>query len=96
MKVKVSELTALQPCIFLAMEHPSHLERGLASEEEEAMGPCNDEDAAIINRVEASQEKADHGLSIFQRIPKGMKGHELFFHQIDFRQREYARRVSLG
>ena len=34
LKIKLSDLTTLQPCIFLAVDNPSHLDRGL----EEVMG----------------------------------------------------------
>jgi len=29
LKIKMSDLTTLQPCIFLAIDNPSHLDRGL-------------------------------------------------------------------
>jgi hypothetical protein len=29
LKIKLSDLTTLQPCIFLAIDNPSHLDRGL-------------------------------------------------------------------
>ena len=92
LKVKLAELPSLQPCIFLAMEYPSHLERGLVSDKDEVVGPSNDKDAATINRIESSRLKADHGLTMFQRIPEGLKGEELLDHQCAFRQREYARK----
>ena len=72
------------------MEHPSHLERGLPSNEDEVATPNDEEGAALIKTVEGARKKADHGLSLFQRIPKGMKGEELLDHQSAFRQREYA------
>ena len=34
LKVNLSDLTSLQPCIFLAMDFPSHIERGIAEDEE--------------------------------------------------------------
>jgi hypothetical protein len=29
LKIKMSDLTTLQPCFFLAIDNPSHLDRGL-------------------------------------------------------------------
>lgn len=93
LSVKMSDLTSLQPAIFVAMENPSHLDRGVEQDGDLSLAePRDPEGAAIVNAVEANRAKASSGLSMFQRVPNGMTGLDLFFHQVNFRQRSYALR----
>lgn len=94
LSVKLSEMPALQPCIFLAIEHPSHIGRGLA-EEEETDGGNSDGDGTsdgsdVVAEVEANRVKANSGLSMFQLKPDGLEGTELLDHMVAFRARAYA------
>ena len=81
-------MPALQSCVHLAIEHPSHLDRGTPLESDVI---SQTEDDAIAAEVESNRRKADDGLSEFTRIPPGLKGHKLFFHMIKFRQRKYGK-----
>ena len=93
LSVKMSDLTSLQPAIFVAMENPSHLDRGVEEDDDPSLvEPRDPEGAAIVDAVEANRAKASSGLSMFQRFPNGMTGMDLFFHQVNFRQRSYALR----
>ena len=86
LKVPLSELVALQSCIFLAIENPSHINRGL---EEQAVAPVINQEVAD---VEANRKTALDGLSLFQRNPEELKGMDAFYHQVNFRQRAYAKK----
>jgi hypothetical protein len=95
LKIKLSDLTTLKPCIFLAIDNPSHLDRGL----EEVMdrivaGDVATKDQAAIAAIETIREKANPGLHMMQRNPDGVKGMDLFEHQIAFCQRAYSKRES--
>ena len=82
----VSDLPTLQPCIFLAMEHPEHLERGIVGESKLLSGIVEEKVVAI----ESQRQNASTGLSEFCRVPKGVKGIDLLNHQVIFWQRKYA------
>jgi len=92
LKIKMSDLTTLQPCIFLAIENPSHLDRGL----EEVIDRIDvaTKDQATIAGIESIRKKATTGLHMMQRNPDGLKGMDLFEHQVAFRQRAYSKRES--
>ena len=75
LKIKMSDLTTLQPCIFLAIDNPSHLDRGL----EEVMdrivaGDVATKDQAAIAAIETIRKKANTGLHMMQHNPDGVKG----------------------
>jgi type II secretory pathway component PulJ len=93
LKVPMSELVALQTCIFLAIENPSHINRGLVEDEDEDSSSAHAV-APVINQevaeAEANRKNALSGLSLFQRKPEGMTGMDAFYHQVNFRQRAYA------
>ena len=61
-KVTLPDLKQLQPCIFLAIEHPSHLSRGLVADEERAqreLSPGAQEDADAIAQAESIRAHAN-------------------------------------
>ena len=84
MKIKLSDLTTLQPCIFLAIDNPSHLDRGLQEVIDRIV--VGTKDQAAIAAIETIREKANTGLHMMQRNPDGVKGMDLFEHQIAFCQ----------
>ena len=89
--VSRDQLSSLQTCIWLAIEDPSHIERGMAEEEvAEEVSEVPDE----VAQVEKGRVKATSDLNLSRRVPKGMKGLELFDHQIAFRQRAYAKKPN--
>ena len=95
LKIKISDLTTLQPCIFLAIDNPSCLDRGL----EEVMdrivaGDVATKDQSAIAAIESIREKANTDLHMMQRNPNGVKGMDLFKHQVAFCQRAYSKRES--
>ena len=90
LQVSLADLPSLQPCIFLAIEHPSHIQRGVVAEETLVDDRVEDEVAA----VECQRETATAGLSMFERRPEGLHGLASFNHQVNFRQRAYATKES--
>ena len=93
LKIKMSDLTTLQPCIFLAIDNPSHLDRGFEEVIDRIVaGDVATKDQAAIAAIETIREKANTGLHMMQRNPNGVKGMDLFEHQIAFRQRAYSKR----
>lgn len=83
LNVNLSDLTSLQPCIFLAMEFPLHIERGLVEDEEAALTVV----AARVASIEEQRATATTGLSMFERRPQGLHGMTAFWHQVNFCQR---------
>ena len=47
LKASLSGLTSLQPCIFLAIEHPSHIQRGVVNDDTLVDDPVKEEVAAV-------------------------------------------------
>ena len=95
LKIKMSDLTTLQPCIFLAIDNPSHLDRGFEEVIDRIVaGDVATKDQAAIAAIETIREKANTGLHMMQRNPDGVKGMDLFEHQVAFRQRAYSKRES--
>ncbi len=87
LKIKMSDLTTLQPCIFLAINNPSHLDRGLKKVMDRIVaGDVATKDQAAIAAIESIREKANTGLHMMQRNPNGVKGMGLFEHQVAFCQ----------
>ena len=86
----VSDLPTLQPCIFLAMEHPSHIERGIVEQATLTSGIVEDE----VAEIESQRVTASSGLLEFVRIPEGVKGLDLLNHQVVFCQRKCADKES--
>ena len=84
--MNLPDLTSLQPCIFLAIEFPLHIERGLVEDEEAALTVV----AARVASIEEQRATATTGLSMFERRPEGLHGMTAFLHQVDFCQRAYA------
>ena len=83
-KVPYSDMQSLQMCIQLAIENPSHLDRGIPSKTEvqAASEPC-----AELKQAIKSQSNVTNGLSQFQLKPEGMAGEDLFNHMVTFCRR---------
>jgi len=82
LKVNLSDLTSLQPCIFLAMEFPLRIERCLVEDEEAALTVV----AARVASIEEQQVTAMTGLSMFEQRTQGLHGMTAFWHQVNFCQ----------
>jgi len=76
MNVNVSDLTLLQPAIFLAIEFPKHIERGIVDESTLSSKAVEKE----VDEVEATRENACSGLAMWECQPNGMEGITLFTH----------------
>jgi hypothetical protein len=95
LKIKMSDLTSLQPCIFLAIDNPSHLDRGLKEVMDRIVaGDVATKDQAAIAAIESIREKANTGLLMMRRNPNGVKGMDLFEHQVAFCTKAYSKRES--
>jgi len=95
LKIKMSDLTTLQTCIFLAIDNPSHLDRGLKEVMDRIVaGDVVTADQAAIAAIEAIHEKANTGLHMMQCNPYGVKGMDLFEHHVAFHQQAYSKRES--
>ena len=77
---------------FLAIDNPSHLDRGLEEVIDQIVVATKDQ--AAIAAIESIREKATAGLHMMQRNTDGVKGMDLFEHQVAFRQRAYSKRES--
>jgi len=86
LKVNLSDLTSLQPCIFLAKEFLSRIDTGLVEDEEDADKVVE----ARVASIEKRRATATTDLSMFERRPEGLHGITAFWHQVNFRQRAYA------
>lgn len=80
------QLPALQTCVWLAIDNPSHLDRGMEDVEIE------DETPDEVANVESARCSATDDLSMFRRVPDGMSGEDLFDHQVAFRHRAYSKK----
>ena len=85
---QLSDMGALQVAVWLAVENPSHIERGI---EDEWVGGSDDGLPAEVVEVESGRKTATHDLSMFQLKPEGMTGMNLFEHMIGFRLREFSK-----
>ena len=95
LKVNLTDLKGLQPSIFLVMELPSHLTRGIVGDEDvtqETLSLENQQEADKVAMVEAAHVKASNGLSVFHRYPNGLKGISAFNNQVAFRYISYAKK----
>ena len=91
LKVKLADVASLQPAIFLAIDNPSHLDRGIIYETPELTEEQAD-DARIVAEVESNRAKANSRLSMMQRRPPGLKREALFEHMLNFRQRAFSKK----
>ena len=95
LKIKMSDLITLQPCNFLAIDNPSHLDRGLEEVMDQIVaGDVATKDQAAIAAIESIHEKENTGLHMMQHNPDGVKGMDFFEHQVAFCQRSYSKRES--
>ena len=86
LNVNLSDLTSLQPCIFLAMEFPLHIKRVIVEDKEAALTVV----AARVASIENQRATATTGLSMFERLPQGLHGMTAFWRQVNFHQRAYS------
>ena len=86
LNLQLSDMSALQVAIWLAVDDPSHIERGVEDIDLGAEGL-----PAEVVAVEANRQTATHDLSMFQLKPPGMKGMVLYEHAIGFRLREFSK-----
>ena len=80
-------MNAIQVAIWRAIENPSDLERGM---EDVTLAEL----AKEVEDAELKRKGANHGLSIYQDFPEGMKGIELFDHAVSRRMVKYADRPT--
>ena len=66
LKVNLSDITSLQPAIFLAIDNPTHVDRGIVYEKP-VLSEEQAEDARIVEVVESNRAKANSGLSMMER-----------------------------
>ena len=76
LKVCLADLPSLQPCIFVVIKHPSHIQRDDVDDETLVDDPVEDKVAAVERR----RETTTTGLSIFERRPEGLCGLVSFNH----------------
>ena len=93
LKVNLSDITSLQPDIFLAIYNPTHVDRGIVYEKTE-LSEEQAEDARIFEVVESNRAKANSRLSMMERRPPGLKGIELFKHMLNFCQRAFGKKAD--
>jgi hypothetical protein len=86
MNCNLSDLPSLQPCIFLAMDDPSHLDRGL----EEVATTMIQAGQTTIDAVEANRKKAIDGLKVMS-FKSSLKGIDRFNHLVRYRQIKFAK-----
>ncbi len=84
LKISVADLTFLQPCIFLSIDNPLHLDRGLKEVIDKITANAPDADESAIAAIEYVRNKANTGLKMMQHNPDGLTGIELFEHQVRF------------
>ena len=89
LKVNLSDITSLQPAIFLAIDNSTHVDRGIVYEKPE-LSEEQAKDARIVEVVESNRAKSNSGLSMMERQPPVLKGVELFEQMLNFCQRALA------
>jgi hypothetical protein len=73
LKIKMSDLITLQPCNFLAIDNPSHPDRGLKEVMDQIVaGDVATKDQAAIAAIESIHEKENTGLHMMQHNPDGV------------------------
>jgi hypothetical protein len=88
LSIPFKDLTVLQPCIFCAIEDPSHIDRGMDNDD----APSPEEVPLEVVAAEATRKSANDGLHLFQRCPPHLSGEALFDHSIGFMHRQYAKK----
>lgn len=85
LSVPIKDLPALQTCVFVAVENPSHLDRHFEEE------PAVPEVIAEVQQLDDNRAKANDGLMMFQQCPKQLSGMDLFDHSVGWLHRQYAK-----
>ena len=86
-QLTVKEVILLQVCVWLAIDNPSHLDRGM--EDIEIDLPHQ------VVEVENNRVTATYDLLLWKLKLPGMKNEELFDHMVGMRYREYAKTPKL-
>jgi hypothetical protein len=92
LKISLADLTLLQPWIFLAIDNPLHLDKGLKEVIVKITANAPNADESAIAAIESVRNKTNTGLKIMQRNPDGLIGIELFEHQVRFWQRAFSKK----
>ncbi len=94
LKISLSNLTLLQPCIFIAIDNPLHLDRGLEEAIKKITVNAPNANESVIAAIKSVCNEANTGLKMMQRSPDGLTGFELFEHQVRFCQRAIQRKKA--
>ena len=86
MHCNLSDLPSLQPCIFLAMDDPSHLDRGL----DEVTATMIQAGQSTIDAAESNRKKAIDGLKVMS-FKSSLTGIARFNHLVRYRQIKYSK-----
>ena len=87
--IPIKDLNQLQPCIFCAIDDPSHLDRGV---EEDA--PLPTDVPPEVAAAEEARNDATAGLSFYLAKPDGVKGEKLLAHLYQHIQKMYKDRKA--
>ena len=82
--IPLSEMQSIWMCLCLARKNPSHLERGMPTQEELKQ---TTEQSEVVKEAVLERKGINDGLKSFQLKPKDMKGEALFGHMVDYRRR---------
>lgn len=88
--ITLSDIPALQPAIFQAIENPDQIARVPDEQTNQAKSLEQEQAEQDVKEAESTREKINEGLTMFMCKPPRLKGPELFNHMIPFRQRDYA------
>ena len=83
--VLYSDMQKLRLCVDAAKENPHHLDLGMPETESE--GGYDSRVAPELVAAEAALPSVNEGLRSFQLKPRGLTGHALFEHMVQFRMR---------
>ena len=86
LKVDLTDLTPLQPCIFLAIEIPSHIQQGGVDKSQLTDATVKDK----ISAIKEQRETVCAVLSMFERQPERLTDMDAFWHQVNFWYNTYA------
>jgi hypothetical protein len=76
LKISLVDFTSLQPCIFLAIDKPLHLDRGLKEVIDKIILTAPNANESTIAAIESVCNKANTGLKMMQHNPDGLTGIE--------------------
>jgi hypothetical protein len=91
-KISLADHISLQPCIFLAIDNPLHLDRGLKVVIDKITVNAPNADESAVAAIESIRNKANTGLKMMHCNLDRMTGFELFEHKVRFCQRAYSKK----